>query len=306
MAAIDWELDLAGDRRCDSPGHCALYGAYPLMDQSCCLIVSSHLVKSMETTSSNAMELEGFKRCQSDLISHGLSVRSITTDRHLSVGKYIREEWADVCHYYDAWHIVKGEDCRLSTEPGNKEPAGNWIKAIINHLWYSINHTDVSDEHEARWRQLLPHMRDDHRTKLDAWLSQELSSKRLINDLRKAGVQNTAELESFHKQLNHFAPNMVGFSYHGINSRLRLAGMYHNENATRSFKFDRLGNQQYVMARSKNNKLTQTAKRKKVNPTYASVALLNGSSGNTRGNYCEVPGFITRHSPEELRIPAQL
>ncbi|XP_067944808.1 uncharacterized protein [Watersipora subatra] len=80
MAAIDWELDLAGDGRCDSPGHCALYRAYTMMDQSCGLIVSSHLVKSTETTSSNTMELEGFKRCQSDLISHGLRVRSITTD----------------------------------------------------------------------------------------------------------------------------------------------------------------------------------------------------------------------------------
>ena len=45
MAAIDWELDLAGDGRCDSPGHCALYRAYTMMDQSCGLIVSSHLVK---------------------------------------------------------------------------------------------------------------------------------------------------------------------------------------------------------------------------------------------------------------------
>lgn len=97
MAAIDWNLDLAGDGRCDSRGHSALYGAFTMT-------------------------------------------------------------------LHDIYHDITG-------------------------------------------------------TKLDAWLCQELLSKRLIADLRKAGVQNTAQLESFHKQLNHFAPKMVGFSYDGMNSR---------------------------------------------------------------------------------------
>ena len=45
MASVESPLHLAGDRRCDSPRHCALYGSYTLMDVNTHLIVASELVK---------------------------------------------------------------------------------------------------------------------------------------------------------------------------------------------------------------------------------------------------------------------
>ena len=54
------------------------------------------------------MELEGFARCQKDLEDDGIDVLSITTDRHLSITKYMREKLKQVKHYYDTWHISKG------------------------------------------------------------------------------------------------------------------------------------------------------------------------------------------------------
>ena len=45
----------------------------------------------------------------------GLSIRSIVTDRHLSIGAFVRDDLKinnDTCadreHYNDAWHTVKG------------------------------------------------------------------------------------------------------------------------------------------------------------------------------------------------------
>ena len=63
--------------------------------------------QSTDVANSNAMELEGFKRCHAQLTSRGAEIKTITTDRNRSVAKYIREEWVDSEHHFDAWHIAK-------------------------------------------------------------------------------------------------------------------------------------------------------------------------------------------------------
>lgn len=55
-----------------------------------------------------AMELEGLKRCQTDVVNRGYNITTITTDRHISITPYIRDEWKDVVHQFDCWHIAKG------------------------------------------------------------------------------------------------------------------------------------------------------------------------------------------------------
>lgn len=54
------------------------------------------------------MELEGLTRCREEVESAGLTVVSMTTDQHLSIAKYIREQWP-VVHYFDTWHVAKGK-----------------------------------------------------------------------------------------------------------------------------------------------------------------------------------------------------
>ena len=41
----DQHLKVNGDGRFDSPGHCALYGTYTIMDSDSSLVISSQLVK---------------------------------------------------------------------------------------------------------------------------------------------------------------------------------------------------------------------------------------------------------------------
>ena len=78
------------------------------------VVLSSQLIKSTEVSSSNAMELEGFIRCREDLESKGLSVSSVTTDRHASIARYVREDWKTTKHYFDTWHISKGRHTIIS------------------------------------------------------------------------------------------------------------------------------------------------------------------------------------------------
>ena len=56
-------VNLDGDGRCDSPGHCAKYGTYTLMDEKQGNVVAFSVVQVSEVSSSNAMEKEGFTRC---------------------------------------------------------------------------------------------------------------------------------------------------------------------------------------------------------------------------------------------------
>lgn len=126
-------LDLSGDGRCDSMGHSAMYGLYTLMDCESNKIVASELVKVSdsshqtrylhhqflslikilqvsETSNSNAMELEGLKRCINALESDGnLQISSITTDRHKHVAGYMKKDQPGIQHLYDRWHIAKGK-----------------------------------------------------------------------------------------------------------------------------------------------------------------------------------------------------
>nr|XP_022295894.1 uncharacterized protein LOC111105799 [Crassostrea virginica] len=54
----DRMLTLGGDARCDSPGFCAKYGSYTLMDLENGKVLDFQLVQSNEVAGSTHMELE--------------------------------------------------------------------------------------------------------------------------------------------------------------------------------------------------------------------------------------------------------
>lgn len=53
------------------------------------------------------MELEGLKRCFATLEENEIEVHSLTTDRHPSVHKYMRESRPLIKHFYAVWHMSK-------------------------------------------------------------------------------------------------------------------------------------------------------------------------------------------------------
>ena len=55
------------------------------------------------------MELEGLKRSLEWLTEdNGLVVSHLITDRHSSVKKFMRYEKPDIQHWFDVWHVAKG------------------------------------------------------------------------------------------------------------------------------------------------------------------------------------------------------
>ena len=55
------------------------------------------------------MEKAGLIRSVDFLQDSGVDISTIITDRHPQIQKYIREMLPSIHHYYDVWHVAKGE-----------------------------------------------------------------------------------------------------------------------------------------------------------------------------------------------------
>lgn len=60
------------------------------------------------------MEQAGLIKALAHLRLNDLKVASLTTDRHPSIRKYLREHEQDLLHELDSWHVVKGVYMRNS------------------------------------------------------------------------------------------------------------------------------------------------------------------------------------------------
>lgn len=76
-----------GDGRNDSPGHCAQYCSYTLMDNDTKKILTIHtLDKRMTDRKSPNMEKAGFEAALNELLEENIKVKEVVTDVHLGIG----------------------------------------------------------------------------------------------------------------------------------------------------------------------------------------------------------------------------
>lgn len=152
---------LAGDARHDSPGHCATYGTYTLLDTQSNMILSQETVKCTEVANSYWLEIEGLNRTLTNLISHGNNVSILTTDRHGGVRKLMNQQYDYIVHEYDLWHIIKGVKKKIC-KTGIKQLI-QWLPAITNHLWYcAATCRGNASLLKVMWRSLLYHITNRH------------------------------------------------------------------------------------------------------------------------------------------------
>ena len=55
------------------------------------------------------MEKEGLQRVLTFLQQEKLTIEVLVTDRHKQINKWLRESYPSIIHYYDVWHVAKGE-----------------------------------------------------------------------------------------------------------------------------------------------------------------------------------------------------
>ncbi|KAL7396810.1 hypothetical protein ABVT39_012062 [Epinephelus coioides] len=137
--SLDGEgVEVCGDARSDSPGHSAKYSTYSFMDDSTKQIVLLDLVQVTQAKSSVAMEPLGFKNGLRILLDEGLDIKVITTDRHPSIRKIMRESYPEIKHEFDPWHTAKGIKKKLLAASVRKDckDLAPWMKSVANHIWW--------------------------------------------------------------------------------------------------------------------------------------------------------------------------
>ena len=159
-------LSLSGDARCDSPGYNAKYSTYSLMDTATNHIVHFFVTHVSRAGNSARMEKSGLISVLGKVEALGVKVKSLVTDRHQGVTKYLCEEKSEIEHQYDIWHFSKNVKKKLVQAAKKKDCAiiNDWIKAIINHFWWCCKSCDGSvDVLRERWMSLMFHISNKHR-----------------------------------------------------------------------------------------------------------------------------------------------
>ena len=133
-AILSSTIDLVGDGRCDSPGYSAKYGTYTLMDSSNNNILYFSVVHVGTVANSSRMELKGLVDCLDSLQEEGVKIRSLTTDRHIQIHPYMKNNRNDIKHQFDIWHVGKNIKKKLAKKA--KNDLNKWIKSVINHFWW--------------------------------------------------------------------------------------------------------------------------------------------------------------------------
>ncbi|PIK35765.1 hypothetical protein BSL78_27409 [Apostichopus japonicus] len=180
---------IAGDGRNDSPGHCAQYCTYSVMDYETCDILDIQVVDKREADlKSTNMEKIAFLRALETLEKSDVKVEEVVTDAHPQIKSYPNYQDTDsivtrmvylkfffsvycteglegTTHSFDVWHGAKNIGKKLSeaAKKARNRPLMPWISDITRHFWYCSQHADGSaDTFFANWRGILHHVVGDH------------------------------------------------------------------------------------------------------------------------------------------------
>ena len=261
------EVVAGGDARCDSPGHSAKYGTYSIVDTESSKVLDFSLLQVTEVKNSNAMELEGLKRCVDHVEGENVKIAKLATDRHVQVRAHMKKERPDIKHNFNVWHVAKSVQKELSKKAQTvARPALKpWIHAIITHLWWCAKSSQGNGHNcVERWKSIVFHTANIHHwddcqhlhhcahppipreiERRKGWLKvgspahdalKEVAwNKLLLKDVAMlAEFIHTGILEMYHGLMaKKYCQKVHHYSYHGMRARTQLAILDHNHNVGR-------------------------------------------------------------------------
>lgn len=301
------DIIMCGDGRCDSPGHCAKYGTYTLMEVKFGFVVDFCVLNTADAKvkNSNAMEPMGMRHCLDNLKKWDIEIKVLTTDRHISIRKILRVEYPTIIHQFDLWHLVKSIVKKIVKICGKKKdlaPLLEWLHSISNHFWWCAESCEGNVEVlREKWESLVYHAANIHiwqdkqhfhkcehppLTEEDgprSWLRngspahdalvKVVKDKNLVKDLPHCTLYcHTGNLEVYHSLMLKYAPKRQHFSYEGMVCRTQLAAIDHNNHIGRQQSTTKDGSLQYSIvcpkSLSTNKKWVAKAKLEKKTHPY--------------------------------------
>jgi len=301
LQSMSGKLEIGGDGRADSPGHCAKYGSYTTLETRINKVIDVQLVQSNEVGGSYHMELAGLERSMELLKANGLIPGVVVTDRHPSVQKWMRDNLPETVHYYDVWHVAKGLTKKMESLSKQRscELVHEWIRGISNHLyWCAASSAGQSGEVvAAKWLSVVRHIQNIHEGHSELFdscahseleyerkwfkphslafekLSTLLTNSRLVKDVKKLSpLRQTSSVEAFHSLIIQFAPKSAAFSFKGMMTRLTLAALHYNANSDRKQAKNKDGLPRYSLRFPKYRKGGYTVQVIKEPPSFAYIS----------------------------------
>ncbi|KAK7132709.1 hypothetical protein R3I93_019063 [Phoxinus phoxinus] len=108
----------------------------------------------------------GFRRGLETLLDEGIDITVVTTDRDPSIRNLMREEYPNIIHPFDPWHVAKGIKKKLVSASNRRscKELARWVRSVCNHMWWSCcsSKGDAMDLHR-RWKSILHHISGVHR-----------------------------------------------------------------------------------------------------------------------------------------------
>ncbi|XP_052285951.1 uncharacterized protein LOC127881841 [Dreissena polymorpha] len=288
---------VSGDGRMDSPGYCAKYCTYTVMNQEDKKILALEVVDKRETDlKSGLMEAKGFAKAMATLQADGIELKEIVTDAHPKISAIMRKSYPKIWHSYDMWHGAKNLGKKLSSialAKGN-EALKPWLKDITNHFFHSAETCGGNAlEMKTKWLSVINHVTNRHTWALGQcdhepivederdleekqWLK---PASMAVKDLQKTVMeprllktfpyyvtcQTTSELEMFNNHLLMYAPKRNAFGYAGYKCRCQLAAIDYTHHVDRQTLVDKDGKTRVRRVHSKaaNNWMVVPVKEKK-------------------------------------------
>ncbi|XP_057709308.1 uncharacterized protein LOC130927468 isoform X2 [Corythoichthys intestinalis] len=258
------EVVLCGDARRDSPGHSAKYCTYTFLDVHSHKVADFKVINCTSVSSSNTMEIHGFKEALKTIEGKGVKVSTISTDRHPQIVKEMRVSNSEKCHQFNPWHVAKevAKQLYAAAKKRGCEGLGEWIPSIVNHFWWSA-HTCGGDSQvlKEKWVSVIHHVTNKHNwpgnrhyhrcahkpldepsQRCKRWLQpgseghralvKTVEDERLLRDLDLlTKCIHTSSLEAYRSMYLKYLPKRTHFGYDVMIHASMLAALDHNNNA---------------------------------------------------------------------------
>ncbi|EGT56887.1 CBN-DGK-4 protein [Caenorhabditis brenneri] len=160
-------IHLSGDAMYSSPGYCANFCRYAILDVATNFVIGTALVGKTKKTgnffknssvyeqtklseSSKSMEPKGLEVALNEIQKwasddpRNAKILSITTDRDATVGKILSTKFPLIRQFYDLWHYGRNLQKAIWKKLTQKQwaPVRPWLKPLINQLYYSLENSD--------------------------------------------------------------------------------------------------------------------------------------------------------------------
>ena len=138
-------LILCGDAQFDSPGFSAKFCTYTIMDCETDKVVDTIIVQKGQYE--GELETQACRELLDILITEDkLDIAKFVNDRHKGIAKMIREQYPDIFHGYDVWHMAKNLRKKLNKAAKKHPKIGAWNSQFVNHLWWCAENCGKNPE----------------------------------------------------------------------------------------------------------------------------------------------------------------